>query len=192
MNLLIFPKGVRSVRLQCRWLEATFHRTGRYLQCQLPNSTHTSRYRAILFGISIMPFIICYPSLSSPNDNTQMKSMRLAACPNSPNCVSSLAQDQAHLIKPFSYEGSGLDALNRLKQTILSLPRTRLVTDSEGYIHVEFRSKFLGFVDDVEAQLDETKNVIEIRSASRTGYWDLGANRKRIELIRTRFYGSDE
>ena len=32
--------------------------------------------------------------------------------------------------------------------------------------------------------LASAAGVIHVRSASRTGYWDLGANRRRVETIR--------
>ena len=40
------------------------------------------------------------------------------------------------------------------------------------------------FVDDVEFLFNEELQRIDVRSASRVGYWDMGANRKRIEEIR--------
>jgi uncharacterized protein (DUF1499 family) len=63
------------------------------------------------------------------------------------------------------------------------MKRTTLVRETPDYLHVEFRT-LLGFVDDVEFYLDESQNVIHLRSASRIGYWDLGVNRKRMESIR--------
>ena len=52
-------------------------------------------------------------------------------------------------------------------------------------IDVEFRSALLGFVDDVAFRFD-SPGAIQLRSASRTGYYDFGVNRARIELIRAR------
>jgi len=51
----------------------------------------------------------------------------------------------------------------------------------------EFRSPLFSFTDDVECRLDAAAHQIEIRSASRAGHSDLGANRKRVEAIRTAF-----
>jgi uncharacterized protein (DUF1499 family) len=66
------------------------------------------------------------------------------------------------------------------------MERTALVRETPDYLHVEFRT-FLGFVDDGEFYIDETQKIIHLRSASRVGYWDLGANRRRMESIRTEF-----
>ena len=41
--------------------------------------------------------------------------------------------------------------------------------------------------DDVDLVIDEAAGVIRFRSASRTGHWDLGANRRRMEELRRRF-----
>jgi uncharacterized protein (DUF1499 family) len=43
------------------------------------------------------------------------------------------------------------------------------------------------FVDDAEFLLDRTRSVIQVRSASRLGYSDLGKNRSRMEDIRRQF-----
>ncbi|PZO25782.1 MAG: DUF1499 domain-containing protein, partial [Betaproteobacteria bacterium] len=41
-----------------------------------------------------------------------------------------------------------------------------------------------GFVDDVEFRIDQGSGLLHVRSASRVGYSDLDANRKRVEQIR--------
>lgn len=66
-----------------------------------------------------------------------------------------------------------------------TLPRTRLVDEDDSYLHYEFTTLLLRFVDDVEFLFDETTKTIHFRSASRTGYSDLGVNRKRMEQVRT-------
>jgi uncharacterized protein (DUF1499 family) len=70
---------------------------------------------------------------------------------------------------------------------IASLPRAKVMTDSDTYLHVEFRSLVFRFVDDVEFLADDDAKVIHVRSASRVGHSDLGANRRRIETIRARW-----
>jgi len=54
----------------------------------------------------------------------------------------------------------------------------------ETYLHYEATSLLLRFVDDVEFLLDDETKTIHFRSASRTGYGDLGVNRKRMEQVR--------
>jgi len=119
--------------------------------------------------------------------NLGVKDGALAACPDSPNCVSTQAKDARHAIAPLTYTTSREQALQRLTDIIRSLPRTRIVTSRADYLHVEFTSALFRFVDDVEFFLDDTAKTIHFRSASRLGYSDLGVNRKRMEEIRRRF-----
>ena len=113
-----------------------------------------------------------------------MNPRTLAPCPSSPNCVSTLAQDEGHRIEPIRYRKSHAEAKEALKEIIRSLPRTRLVEEDGSYLHYEFTSLVFRFVDDVEFLFDDETKAIQFRSASRTGYGDLGANRKRMEEVR--------
>lgn len=109
---------------------------------------------------------------------------RLTPCPDSPNCVLSQSTDAKHRVEPLTFHGAPADALARLKGVIQSMKRTRLVEETDAYLHVEFRSALFGFVDDVEFSMDGENSLIHVRSASRAGYWDLGVNRRRVEAIR--------
>ena len=57
-----------------------------------------------------------------------------------------------------------------------------IVADSEDYIAATYSTPILRFVDDVEFRRDGT--VWQVRSASRVGHSDMGANRKRVERLR--------
>src|SRR5262245_66437572 len=108
----------------------------------------------------------------------------LAPCPSSPNCVSTQAQDEGHAITPVHYRKSRAEAKEALKEVIRSLPRSKLVEEDEYYLHYEFTSLLLRFVDDVEFVFDDEAKTIHFRSASRTGYGDLGVSRARMEQVR--------
>ncbi len=114
-----------------------------------------------------------------------MSKARLDLCPSSPNCVSTQAQDERHAIAPFRYRKSRAEAKEVLKDAIRSLPRTKLVEEDDAYLHYEFTSLLMRFVDDVEFLFDDESKTIHFRSASRTGYGDFGVNRNRMESIRT-------
>ncbi len=111
----------------------------------------------------------------------------LKPCPDSPNCVSSLATDKDHRVEPLEFQGDPAEAWDRLLQIVKQMKRTEIVTKEEGYLHAEVHSALFGFVDDVEFQLDPTGQRIDVRSASRKGHSDLGVNRKRVERIRELF-----
>jgi uncharacterized protein (DUF1499 family) len=112
---------------------------------------------------------------------------RFHPCPKSPNCVSTQSEDEKHRIDPILYKGSTEEARQKLLVIVRSMPRANVVQETDDYIHVEFTSKLFRFVDDVEFWIDEKNKSIQFRSASRTGYSDMGVNRKRMETIRERF-----
>jgi uncharacterized protein (DUF1499 family) len=114
-----------------------------------------------------------------------MSPRTLGLCPSSPNCVSTQAHDASHAIAPFRYGKSRAEAKEALKDAIRSIPRTKLVEEDETYLHYEVTSLLFRFVDDVEFLFDDDTKTIHFRSASRTGYGDLGVNRTRMEQVRT-------
>ena len=107
---------------------------------------------------------------------------RLQACPSSPNCVSSQAADSSQQIAALPLTGDLAHSRQHLLTLLASQPRVRVVRDENNYIHAEFTSRLLRFVDDVEFLFGP--QAIEVRSASRLGYSDLGANRARVERLR--------
>jgi uncharacterized protein (DUF1499 family) len=102
----------------------------------------------------------------------------LAPCKRSPNCVSSQADpaDREHHVAPLKA------TMQDVRKAVESLPRTRIVLAHPNYLHAEFRSRLLGFVDDVEFFFDGA--AIQVRSASRLGRRDFGVNRARVETLR--------
>ena len=110
----------------------------------------------------------------------------MAPCPSSPNCVWSGADasDTQHAIAPLAFEGDPEAAWHAARAAVMDLPRTRVVVHEPGYLAAECRSALFRFVDDLELRLDPEKRQIEVRSASRTGYGDMGVNRRRVESLR--------
>lgn len=109
----------------------------------------------------------------------------LPPCPASPNCVSSLATD-SRFIAPLAFTGQPGAAMARLAELLKQRADTTITAADGATIRIEFRT-FLGFVDDGLFVLDGPGRQIHWRSAARTGYWDLGKNRRRLEEIRQQF-----
>ena len=124
-------------------------------------------------------------------DTTNAAEM-LSPCPNSPNCVSSLSKDKNQFVKPFKYSGSFETARQNLINILENSRGARLVKTEKDYLQVEFRSFIFRFVDDVQFFLPPDESVIHIKSASRSGYYDFGTNRRRVERLRAAFSGSVE
>jgi uncharacterized protein (DUF1499 family) len=113
---------------------------------------------------------------------------KLAPCPESPNCVCSDEQGK-HLIAPFKLKVAPEKAWAVLEQVLAETPRVKVVTRTDQYLHAEFTSAMLHFVDDVELDLRPEAGIIAVRSASRVGYYDFGANRNRVEKLREQLRG---
>ena len=142
------------------------------------------RYEFFFLVFSVLFLTSC--SGNRP-ENLGVTDGRFVPCPGSPNCVSSQSADEEHYIDPLVYEGTMTEAHEKLLAVLHSMKRARIVTQQDLYIHAEFTSGLFRFVDDVEFFFDDEHNTIHVRSASRVGYSDLGANRKRIERIRDEF-----
>jgi uncharacterized protein (DUF1499 family) len=119
-------------------------------------------------------------------DNLGARNGRLAACKRSPNCVSSQADraDAEHYTAPIAFKGTTVEAMAAAKRAIEAMERATIMREERGYLYAEFRSKLLGFVDDLELLYDEKAGVFHVRSASRLGRRDFGVNRARVEKLR--------
>lgn len=111
---------------------------------------------------------------------------RLAPPKRTPNCVSSQADaaDEEHYIAPLAFKGSVVEAMVAAKRAVQSMERSTIIEEKSGYLYAEFRSKLLGYVDDVELLFEEKAGLFHVRSASRLGRRDFGVNRKRVEALR--------
>jgi uncharacterized protein (DUF1499 family) len=124
----------------------------------------------------------------SPPLDLGVNNGKLTACLTTPNCVSSQAPpgDRQHAIAPLAIGGDVPTTMVTLKRVIQAMPRTNIIKETNNYLYVEFTSKLMKFVDDVEFYLDNDTKMIQVRSASRLGESDLGVNRQRIEEIRSK------
>jgi len=150
-------------------------------------SRPTSRWlRVVIRFMIVVPIVFllsgCY--WASP-EGVGLKNERLKPCPSKPNCVSSLEEGQQS-IEPLTYQRSADRTRKRLVTVVKENYSADLKTLSDTYIHLTVTTT-LGFVDDLQFLVRPEQKTIHIRSASRIGYSDLGANRDRIEVIRQRF-----
>lgn len=113
---------------------------------------------------------------------------------SSPNCVSTRSTGRRHGADPIPFTGPIPAAQERLRRALATLPRITVVAEDPGWLEAEARTRS-GFVDDLELELvqqvdpatGEPAGRIHFHSASRTGWWDLGVNRRRTEAIRRAF-----
>ncbi|MFT4800239.1 MAG: hypothetical protein ACJAYE_003744 [Candidatus Azotimanducaceae bacterium] len=97
----------------------------------------------------------------------------------------------AKFVEPFSFSDQPEQAMARLKAALLSDQRVTITNEQPTYLSAEVRSQLFGFVDDMKFVFMPEQGAIQVRSSARTGYSDMGVNRRRIERIRTAFNASD-
>ncbi len=105
-------------------------------------------------------------------------------CPNRPNCVSSQSTDPARRVAAFELRQPGEAAWNALIRLLADQPHARLLNAEANEATLEFDTASGMFTDDLRLVRDPAVGRVQVRSASRVGYFDFGANRRRVENLR--------
>lgn len=106
---------------------------------------------------------------------------------NTPNSVSSQAQQGDAQIAPLTYKGDAANAMQQLRQIVQASPGITIIASEPTYLYAQCQTRWLKFVDDLEFYVDDANKHIHVRSASRIGRKDFGVNRARVEAIRAQF-----
>ena len=114
---------------------------------------------------------------------------RLADCPGSPNCRGSDASREDRRVAPLPLHGTVEETMTALVALVEDRDGARVVRRDADYLHATFSSPIMGYVDDVEFLVDEASGTVRLRSASRLGRSDLGANARRVEALRAAWEG---
>ena len=133
----------------------------------------------------------------TPPNDLGVHDGRLKPPATSPNSVSSQAglypdhpRRVSAEIAPLALRGDGPATLAKIKAIVEGTDGAVVVKTEPGYLYAQFTTRWMKFTDDVEFWFDPVAGVVQVRSASRLGEGDLGANRKRIEAIRQRLAAS--
>jgi uncharacterized protein (DUF1499 family) len=116
------------------------------------------------------------------------KLKRISKTENSVSSQADLWPDSPRLdyarIAPFKITGDGSAEMAKIADALKAMPRTVIVKQEPGYLYAQCTTALMKYTDDVEFYLDASAGVIHVRSSSRLGQKDFGANRNRIEAIR--------
>lgn len=135
----------------------------------------------------IIAWLFLLGFMSRSGGTAGLENQRLSACPGKPNCVcSEYPADSAAYVEPIVLPASQEKAWPVLKRLIID-QGGHIETETGNYLSAVFTSKFFRFIDDFEIRLDVDQGVVHVRSASRVGRSDLGANRQRVEVIKRLF-----
>ena len=80
------------------------------------------------------------------------------------------------------------EPFEEIKTLIENTPRTKIVEINGDYLHAEVTSKWMKYVDDLEVSFLPETNILLIRSESRVGESDLGVNKKRVDLLKSKMF----
>ena len=130
----------------------------------------------VLMGCAVM----------EPESDTGVVEGRFKPCPPYPRCASTQSRNSSQFIEPLSFNGDPAVIMERVRKVMNGMERGRLIEAHENYLHFEFRTRLLRFVDDVETYTDPANKKVHFRSSSRMGYYDFKTNRHRIEEIKRR------
>ena len=153
----------------------------------------TAMITAALVVLTLVSGQLGFWAGTAPN-NLGVHQRKLLPPAVSPNSISSQAdlypdhpQRQTAAIAPIAYTGDQAVAMEKLMQTLRATPGVKVINSQADYVYAQASTRLMKFTDDLEFWFDPEKSLIHLRSASRLGYSDFGANRARMEDIRTRF-----
>lgn len=140
----------------------------------LKNKEHIMQKRAFTTAAGLVLTLGLAGCMGSPPET------EFGPCPSSPNCVSSKASDEEHIIGNLRLDD--VSDWSCLLEQASKLPgEPRIVVQRDDYARIEYTSKTMRFVDDLE--LKREPDTVQIRSASRLGYRDFGVNRERVMAL---------
>ncbi len=105
----------------------------------------------------------------------------LPPCGSSPNCVSSEETREDFRVAP-------LAATPQQWRALIATLRDRddwsVTAEDDDFVQFVAVTPLMRYRDDVQLRYDAAAGLIHVRSSSRVGYGDMGANRKRVEALR--------
>ena len=84
------------------------------------------------------------------------------------------------------------NAFKKATKIISETPRTKIVEQTNSYIHAEAKTKWRRYTDDLLLKAIPEKGIIQVRSESRVGIGDNGVNQRRIDDLAYRLMTEPE
>ncbi|MAA64075.1 MAG: hypothetical protein CL581_04745 [Alteromonadaceae bacterium] len=109
----------------------------------------------------------------------------LDSCPPFLNCVSSSSTVGLYAIEPIRLAEPLESSWAIIKAEALQLPGASINDARFGYADITCYSDLFGFPDYLEVLVDSDMQRLNVRSQSPFGLYDMGVNRRRVELLRS-------
>ena len=89
-----------------------------------------------------------------------------------------------HCVREDWEVGSDLEgSFKKVVEAVANTPRTKIVEQSDSYIHAETKTKWRRYTDDLLVKALPDQSIIQVRSESRVGVGDNGVNKQRINEL---------
>ncbi len=135
-------------------------------------------------SVAVVIYFYILGRISQSQSARQLTTDLLAQCPSTPCVCTEYADDDEHFVPPIVIADSSIpNTVSFIKQIVINMGG-EITFEQENYLSAIFKSSVFGFVDDFEVRVDRRDGLIHLRSASRVGRSDLGANKKRIEQFK--------
>lgn len=131
--------------------------------------------KGALLSLTLLTLTACSQGVTTMTDRTSLP------CGDKPNCVSTQDAREKHQLAPFTLASS--TSIDAIEAAVLQLPGAKTAVKEQDYLRIEYTSKIMRFVDDLELRIEGEQLLV--RSESRMGYSDFGVNRKRADQLRT-------
>ncbi|MGB5226608.1 MAG: DUF1499 domain-containing protein [Arenicellales bacterium] len=139
------------------------------------------RSGSFITPIGLMAAILFLYGCSKP-PMVPENSRSLSPCGNLPNCVNSQSGRGLQSSKPVK---ANAEQWAMLKAWISMQKDWQIIIEDESYIQAVVSTPLMKFKDDIQLLYLVESNLIHVRSSSRLGLSDLGANANRVEKLRT-------
>lgn len=140
---------------------------------------------AAVIGLFSLFFILALQSQSG--QAVGLIDGKLAACPPSPNCISSeYPDDKSHYLPPIMFNSVQAETILSKAKRLITQQGGEITVTKSNYLAATFASRLFGFVDDLEIRLDPQQKQLHLRSSARVGYSDMGINTKRAQHLSQR------
>jgi uncharacterized protein (DUF1499 family) len=110
----------------------------------------------------------------------------LSPCGALPNCVNSHSGEGGSAIAPLQ---ATAEQWQELKRWLGTQDNWTIHVETADFVQAVVKTPLMRFRDDVQLLYNPQIGVIQVRSSSRLGISDMGANRSRVESLRAHLAG---
>lgn len=107
---------------------------------------------------------------------------KLNPCSEKPNCIcTEYQEDKIHFTDAIKITENNQTILTQIIENAIQKTGGIITNKKADYFSATYTSSLFRYVDDFEIRIDNKEKLIHIRSASRVGHSDMGANLKRVK-----------